>query len=51
MYGHFFIMSYVFGADPFGVGVGVIWHWRDTFLSAQYLMNQWLDSYQIFMDI
>ena len=22
-----------------------------TFLSAQYLVNQWLDSYQIFMDI
>ena len=30
-------------------------HWcscqRDTFLSAQYLMNCWLDSCQIFMDI
>ena len=24
---------------------------HDTFLSAQYLVNQWLNSYQIFMDI
>ena len=24
--------------------------WLDTFLSAQYLVKQWLDSYQIFMD-
>ena len=23
--------------------------WYDTFLSAQYLVNQWLNSYQIFM--
>ena len=25
------------------------WHMHDTFLSAQYLVNQWLDFYQIFM--
>ena len=25
--------------------------WCDTFLSAQYLVNQWLDFYQIVMDI
>ena len=30
-----------FGVDPVGV---------DAFLCAQYLVNQWLDSYQIFMD-
>ena len=24
----------VFGADP-------VWRWRDTFLSAEYLANQW----------
>ena len=27
------------------------WHRRHTFLSAQYLVNQWLDFYQIFMNI
>ena len=33
----------VFGADFFHVGM--------TFLSAQYVLNQWLDSNQSFMDI
>ena len=37
-----------FGEDPVGIGV---WGWHDTFLFAQYLVNQWLDSYQIFKDI
>ena len=36
---------FVFGAGPVGVGVDV------TFLSAQYFVNHWLDSYQIFMNI
>ena len=45
-----------FGADPVGIGlsIGVIccWpqHWRETFLSALCLVNQWLESYQIFLD-
>ena len=38
--------TYCFGADPVGVGSGI----GHTFLSAQYLVNQWLDSYQKFMD-
>ena len=33
-----------FVVDPIGVCVG-------TFLAAQYHVNQWLDSYQIFMHI
>ena len=37
--------TYRFGANPVDVGVGV------TFLSAQYLVNQWLDSYKLFMNI
>ena len=36
-----------FGADPVGAGIGD----DITLLSAQYLVNQWLDSYRIFMDI
>ena len=43
------------GADYVGVGVGtgvgVSGRVGMTLLSAQYLVNQWLDSYQIFMDI
>ena len=37
-----------FGADPVvvGVGFGVC-----GALSENYFVNQWLDSYQIFMDI
>ena len=38
--------TYCFGADPVGVGSGI----GHTFLSAQYRVNQWLDSYQKFMD-
>ena len=30
---------------------GSRWCWHDTFLSAQYFVNQWLDAHQIFMDI
>ena len=44
----------VFGAYPisigFSVGIGHS-HLYHTFLSAQYLVNKWLDSYQILMDI
>ena len=36
----------VFSADPIGIGNGI----GHTFLSAQYLVNQWLDSYQKFVD-
>ena len=34
-------------------GSGTYWFGvdRHTFLSAQYLVNQWLDSYQIYMAI
>ena len=39
------------GADLIGKSIGNwSWRWRDTFLSAQYLVNQWLDSYQIIMN-
>ena len=38
----------VFGADPVGVGIGV---GEGIFLSAQYLVNQWLHSYQIYVNI
>ena len=31
--------------------VGFLPNFHDTFLSAQYLVNLWLDSYQIFMGI
>ena len=41
----------VFGVNPIGVGIGAIQRLRDIFLSAHYLVNQWLDSYQIFMNI
>ena len=34
-----------------GVGTGVGVSVGMTDLSAQYLVNQWLDSYEIFMDI
>ena len=34
------------GADSVGDVIGLT-----LFLSAQYLVNQWLDSYQIFMGI
>ena len=33
-----------FGVDPIGIGIGVK---VNAFLSAQSLVNQWLDSYQI----
>ena len=39
-----------FGADPIGIGFGTGIGIGVTFLSAQYLVNQWLDSYQIFME-
>ena len=38
-----------FGVDPIGVSISVTS--VDTFLPAQYLVNQGLDSYQIYMDI
>ena len=40
-------------ADPVGVclGVGIMLSCLHNILSAQCLVNQWLDSYQIFMDI
>ena len=44
-----------FGADPIGVGVGfgigMTLSCLHTFMSAHYLVNQWLDFFQIFMDI
>ena len=41
-----------FGAGRVDVGIGVTLCWRlcDTFLSTEYLVNQWLDSYQIIVD-
>ena len=44
--GNILILVRVVSFVGVGVGVGVT-----PFLSAQYLVNQWLDSYQIFMDI
>ena len=41
----------VLDADPIGVGICMCRHWPDTFLSEQHLVNQLLDSYQIFIDI
>ena len=34
-----------FGVDPVGIEVSM------TRLSAQYLVHQWLDSYQVFMAV
>ena len=39
----------LFGVGP--VGIGIHFGINDTFLSAQYFVNQWLESYQIFLDI
>ena len=33
------------------IQLGRRWCRSNTFFSAQYFVNQWLDSYQIFMDI
>ena len=38
------------GVHNYPFWCGSHWHQCHTFLSAQYLVNQWLDSYQIFMD-
>ena len=45
--------GHCFWCKSFWVGVMALawWSWRDMLLSAQYLLNQWLGSYQIFMDI
>ena len=52
----FYLQSIFICPPPTGWGIYFFccrssWCWRDTFLSAQYLVNQWLDSYQICRDI